>query len=101
MRPIDDDAALGLVQIEVEPRALGVNLAAQKWRAPSRLIAFRSLDLHHVGAEMAEKLRRVRRSDQLAALEDANAAERSHRPSSSWPSNIVAALKARDELEFA
>ena len=60
--------------------ALGVTLAAQEWRARSRPIAFRRLDLHDVGAEMTEKLRRVRRSDQFAALEDANAAERSRGP---------------------
>src|SRR5213595_2303755 len=49
-------AALGGVHGEPEERTLGVGDAAPEGRAAARRVARTRLDLHHVGAEVAEEL---------------------------------------------
>src|SRR5207245_5798047 len=55
-REVERHAALGGVHGEPEERALGVGDAAPEGRAAARRVAAGRLDLHHVGAEVAEEL---------------------------------------------
>src|SRR5439155_10459437 len=55
-REVERHASLGGVHGEPEEPALGVGDAAPEGRAAARRVAAGRLDLHHVGAEVAEEL---------------------------------------------
>ena len=74
---VDADAAL----VEVVAQVGGADLAAlgvghRRRRRPPRLAVHRVLDLHHVGAEPGEQLRRVRQRLHLLGREHPHAVER-------------------------
>src|SRR5262249_46946596 len=86
---VERDAALVGVEIEEEPALLRMRDAAGERTATAGPIALAGpLDLHHVGAEIGEELRRVGRRHEVADLEHAESLERTGHPTarrtSSW-----------------
>jgi hypothetical protein len=72
---IEDDGALGGIEVEEEGAALRVGSAPRKGPPAARLVARWGLDLDHVGAEIGEELAAVGNRDHAAELDDADAVE--------------------------
>ena len=95
---IDDRAPLPAVQVPEQPAAaVGIRPRHRRDRTPrAKRIAAGRLDLADVGADLAEELRRVRRRDLAAELEDAEPVQRRHRRSVGRRSPRVASRPRRE-----
>ena len=97
-RPVDGqrDAALRGVEREPEERAVGIGRPAPEGRPPARRVALRRLDLHDVGAEVAEDLA-GEEAGLVREVEDADAGEgvAQQAADASRPSREVSSSTAR------